>query len=88
EERRNKQDEYNAKSRQLTGEYAKHKSACTTLRDQMAERTTSIAKTEQELELFQDVPAQLSTIKDDIEEKNKRVEKVREDIKSAKTSSR
>ncbi|ESK95033.1 dna repair protein rad50 [Moniliophthora roreri MCA 2997] len=88
EERRNKQDEYNTKSRQLTGEYAKHKSACTTLRDQMAERNISITKAEQELELFQDVPAQLVTIEDDIKEKNKRVEKVREDIKSAKYEER
>ncbi|KAF9267431.1 P-loop containing nucleoside triphosphate hydrolase protein [Marasmius fiardii PR-910] len=34
-ERRSKQEEYNTKSRQLTGEFATQQSACTTLRNQM-----------------------------------------------------
>ncbi|KAK7056765.1 DNA repair protein rad50 [Paramarasmius palmivorus] len=88
EERRTKQEEYNAKSRQLTGEFAKHQSACTSLRNQISERTTSIAKTEQELDTYQDVPSNLSIVKDDVEEKNKRVDKIREDIKAAKYDDR
>ncbi|KAG7088433.1 hypothetical protein E1B28_012426 [Marasmius oreades] len=83
-ERRTKQEEYNAKSRQLTGEFATQQSACTTLRNQMKDRNASIADAERELEGYLHAPSQLTTLQDDIEEKNTRAAKVKADIKAAK----
>ncbi|KAJ8080582.1 DNA repair protein rad50 [Marasmius tenuissimus] len=83
-ERRVKQEEYNAKSRKLTQEFAKQQSASTTLKEQMSQRTKSIDEAERALEEYVSAPSQLSTLQDDIEEKNKRAAKVRADYKAAK----
>ncbi|KAL0567094.1 DNA repair protein rad50 [Marasmius crinis-equi] len=88
DERRSKQEEYNAKSRKLTEAFANQQSACTTLRKQIGEKTNSIESAERQLDDYVSAPSQLSTLQDDIEEKNKRAEKVRADFKSAKHDER
>ncbi|KAF9077821.1 hypothetical protein BDP27DRAFT_1413505 [Rhodocollybia butyracea] len=77
------QEEYNAKSRQLTAASEKHKADRSSLRQQITERNSAITKGERELEISQELPGQLKIITGNVEEKTRRLEKLKADFKTA-----
>ncbi|KAJ4482060.1 hypothetical protein J3R30DRAFT_3286505 [Lentinula aciculospora] len=77
------QEEYNAKSRELTAATEKLKADRSSLRQQITERNGYITKGERELETSQELPGQLKIITGDIEEKTRRLDKLKMDSKNA-----
>ncbi|KAJ3830762.1 hypothetical protein F5880DRAFT_1619864 [Lentinula raphanica] len=82
-ERKSQQEEYNAKSRELTAASEKLKADRSSLRQQIAERNGYIKKGELQLENSQELPGQLKMITSDIEEKTRRLDKLKTDFKEA-----
>lgn len=81
---RTKTEEYNSKSRQLHNELEGHKLQKKNLRDQIAQRQSSIVEAERKVENQQSLTSQLKTLQGDIEEKRSRLTKVKTDVGAAK----
>ncbi|KAJ3995719.1 P-loop containing nucleoside triphosphate hydrolase protein [Lentinula boryana] len=82
-ERKSIQEGYNAKSRELTASVEKLKADRSSLRHQITERNGYITKGERELENTQELPGQLKITTGDIEEKTRRLDKLKTDFKNA-----
>ncbi|KAJ4491459.1 hypothetical protein C8J55DRAFT_421658 [Lentinula edodes] len=82
-ERKSQQEEYNARSRELTAAAEQLKADKSSLRQQIAERKGYIAKGERELENSQELSGQLQVNTGDIEEKTRRLDKLKADFKNA-----
>ncbi|KAF8631077.1 hypothetical protein AX15_002678 [Amanita polypyramis BW_CC] len=87
-ELRVKTDEYNRKLRQLDSELESHRLQKSTLRDQIAERQSSITDGERRLDEQQTLQADLRSLQADIQEKRNRVEKIKNDISSSNYDAR
>ncbi|KAF7792625.1 hypothetical protein EIP86_003722 [Pleurotus ostreatoroseus] len=78
-----KSDDFNAKSRELHGELAGLKSQKETDKTRIANLNSAITKAEQDVDAAETLTSQLKLIETDIEEKEKRLQKIREEIKAA-----
>ncbi|KAI0822321.1 hypothetical protein BC628DRAFT_691139 [Trametes gibbosa] len=80
---RTHQDEYNLKSRQLHTELEGHKQERRNLRDRVSTLQSKISEAERDIDAARLLTSRLADLNADIEEKRRRLEKAREDLRDA-----
>ncbi|KAJ7044129.1 hypothetical protein C8F04DRAFT_1228961 [Mycena alexandri] len=82
-ESRQKRDEYTRKFTELNNALQSFKAQKTSLQNQLTKNQTAIGLAERELDATQNLPAELSTLTGDIDEKQHRVAKIQAEIAAA-----
>ncbi|PBK97431.1 hypothetical protein ARMGADRAFT_987149 [Armillaria gallica] len=78
-----KRDEYTKQHMQLTSQAEQHKATRTSLQEQIAERRKKIKEDEKFLDSSENYEIELSTMKDNIEDKKRRLEKLKKSLNDA-----
>ncbi|KAJ7095861.1 hypothetical protein B0H15DRAFT_827394 [Mycena belliarum] len=81
-------EEYTRKSTELSNALQAHKAQRTSLQSQLNKHQSELALSERQLEAIQNLPSELRTLTDDIEEKQHRRDKVQSEITAAKYDER
>ncbi|KAJ7109736.1 hypothetical protein C8R43DRAFT_904551 [Mycena crocata] len=87
-ESRSKSEEFTRKSTELSNALQAHKAQRNSLQSQLGKHQTGISLAERELDATHNLPSELRTLTDDIEEKQNRLAKLQSDIAAAKYDER